>query len=148
MKKLGGLLIVVAVVVLMYFSGALKVNINFTTSETTKTVTLSAKDAKIKETQEKVDNKEISCEGVSEDVVVFWKSYEAFVDEYADFVENHDSQDLNAAIKATDYMTTALEFAADATSYDEEKMADVDAKFVSEVRERVEARLAQIAENA
>lgn len=144
MKKMKNALIVIAVVVLLFCTGVIKIDINITSGKETQTTMVSSNAAVVDAKETEAAKEKGSDAGVSKEVKEFWNSYEAFVDEYCEFAKNYDASDFHSSVDAIDYMNTAMDFMVKADKYDEDKMSDTDAKFVSAVRERVETKLAEV----
>ncbi len=79
--------------------------------------------------------------GVTPELKEFLDSYEAFMNEYCEFMENYDASDLSQLAKYMELMGKYTEFAQKADAYDENEMSDEDLKYYIDVTSRVEKRL-------
>ena len=74
----------------------------------------------------------------------FLDSYEAFMNEYCDFMESYDGSDLSAMTKYLSMMQKYAEFAEKADAMDEADMTDEDYKYYIDVISRIEKRLIDV----
>lgn len=115
------------------------------------TVTVSDLDGNVLKTEdftftfEKADDNTSDVTGVDPDLKAFLDSYEAYMDEYCDFMENYDANDLTMLTKYADMMTKYADFAEKADAYDSDTMSPADSAYYLEVMTRVNAKLAKVA---
>lgn len=82
--------------------------------------------------------------GVTLETKEFLDSYEAFMNEYCDFMESYDGSDLSAMTKYLSMMQKYAEFAEKADAMDEADMTDEDYKYYIDVISRIEKRLIDV----
>ena len=78
---------------------------------------------------------------ISPDLKAFLESYEAFMDEYCDYLEHYDSSDAVQLIKYASLMQKYSDFAKKAEAYDESKMTDAEAIYYAETLNRINIKL-------
>ena len=74
-------------------------------------------------------------------------SYEAFVDEYCDFMSHYDSSDLSMLGRYMELMEKELEMSKKFEALDDEELTDAEALYYSEVSLRCSKKLADAAAN-
>ena len=79
--------------------------------------------------------------GVTPELKEFLDSYEAFMNEYCDFMETYDASDLGALVTYMDLLGKYSDFADKADDYDTSEMSDADLKYYLDVTTRIEKRL-------
>lgn len=151
--KLKGMLIGAAVVGLLVVGGAVKVNVNFTSTSGTRTTSqdhlvYSQRAEQTADGNASVERAEQKTAGanVSKDLKAFLDEYEAFADEYGEFARTYDKSDFSASLKAMDMMNTALDYSVKVSKFDEGKMSTADRKYFEEVTDRVAGKVAKVTE--
>ena len=84
---------------------------------------------------------------ISPDLKAFLESYEAFMDEYCDYLEHYDSSDAVQLIKYASLMQKYSDFAKKAEAYDESKMTDAEAIYYAETLNRINIKLMKASQN-
>ena len=82
--------------------------------------------------------------GVTPEVKDFLDSYEAFMNEYCDFLESYDASDLSAMTEYLSMMQKYADFAEKADAMDESSMTAEDYKYYIDVTARIEKRLIDV----
>lgn len=80
-------------------------------------------------------------EGVSPELVEFLDSYEAFMDEYCEFMKNYNESDPTQLLKYASLMEKYYEFSEKAEAWDEENMTDEETLYYIKVMNRVNEKL-------
>ena len=80
-------------------------------------------------------------DGVTPELKEFLDSYEEFMNEYCDFLDHYDSDDLSQLMEYTSLMQKYAEYAEKADAYDEKDMSNADLKYYIDVTSRIEKRL-------
>ena len=80
-------------------------------------------------------------EGVRPELVEFLDSYEAFMDEYCDFMTNYNESDAAQLLKYASLMEKYYDFAKKAEAWDEEDMTDEESLYYLKVMNRVNEKL-------
>ena len=80
-------------------------------------------------------------EGVSPELVEFLDSYEAFMDEYCEFMKNYNESDPTQLLKYASIMEKYYEFSEKAEAWDEEDMTDEETLYYLKVMNRVNEKL-------
>ena len=78
---------------------------------------------------------------ISPELSEFLESYEAFVDEYCEFLETYDSSDTAAALKALSLASKSADLSAKADEWKSQSMNDAETRYYIEVMTRIEAKL-------
>ena len=78
---------------------------------------------------------------ISPELREFLESYEAFVDEYCEFLETYDSSDTAAALKALSLASKSADLSAKADDWKSQSMNDAETRYYIEVMTRIEAKL-------
>ena len=68
-------------------------------------------------------------------------SYEAFMNEYCDFIESYDVSDSSALLEYASLMSKYTEFATRVESYNEDNLSNEDYKYYIDIITRVNKRL-------
>lgn len=87
--------------------------------------------------------------GVDPELKAFLSSYESFIDEYVDFMQDYSSDSSNITAMMNDYLSMTMklnELSAQADRYDAGTMSDADAAYYLEVMARCETKLLQAIE--
>ncbi len=106
----------------------------------------SSDDTKEIKNEEAKEEEKSEANGVDSELKEFLDSYEAFIDEYCDFMETYDSSDALMLIKYTEMMSKYADFAAKAEEYDsDDKMSSEDRNYYIEVLTRVNNKLEKVA---
>ena len=80
-------------------------------------------------------------EGVRPELVEFLDSYEAFMDEYCDFMTNYNESDATQLLKYASLMEKYYDFSKKAEAWDEEDMTDEESLYYLKVMNRVNEKL-------
>ena len=80
-------------------------------------------------------------DGVSPELVEFLDSYEAFMDEYCEFMKNYNESDPTQLLKYASIMEKYYEFSEKAEAWDEEDMTDEETLYYLKVMNRVNEKL-------
>ena len=80
-------------------------------------------------------------EGVSPELVEFLDSYEAFMDEYCEFMKSYNESDPAQMLKYAALMEKYYEFSKKAEAWDEENMNDEETLYYIKVMNRVNEKL-------
>ncbi len=78
---------------------------------------------------------------ISPDLKAFLQSYEAFMDEYCEFMENYNSSDISQLAKYASLMQNYNDFAKKADAYDESTMTDAESIYYAETLNRISIKL-------
>lgn len=78
---------------------------------------------------------------ISPELKAFLESYEAYMDEYCDFLEHYDSSDAVQLVRYASLLQKYTDFAKKAEAYDESKMTDAEAIYYAEVLSRINIKL-------
>ena len=115
-----------------------------TAKETTAAETTSEPEETDEETDEDVeDTEDDESDGVTPELKEYLDSYEAFMDEYIDFLVKYkeNPSDINMITEYAELQIKYAEFAKAIEEYDEEEMSDADLAYYIEVTTRVSAKL-------
>ena len=85
-----------------------------------------------------------SQDGISPDLVEYLDSYEAFVDEYIEFMKTYDSSDAEMLVQYTEMLTKLAVFEYNIDKYDESEMSDADLAYYTETMLRISQKLNSI----
>ena len=81
------------------------------------------------------------AEGVRPELVEFLDSYEAFMDEYCEFMTNYNESDAAQLLKYASLMEKYYDFSKKAEAWDEEDMTDEESLYYLKVMNRVNEKL-------
>lgn len=115
-----------------------------TAKETTAAETTSEPEETDEEADEDVeDTEDDESDGVTPELKEYLDSYEAFMDEYIDFLVKYkeNPSDINMITEYAELQIKYAEFAKAIEEYDEEEMSDADLAYYIEVTTRVSAKL-------
>ena len=119
-----------------------------TTEATTTTTTTAATEEDSDEDDEDddeddEDDGEIDVSLVDPELKAFLDSYEAYMDEYIDFMKKmaDDPNDITVITEYADMMKKYAEFAQAVEAYDTDEMSEIDSLYYIEVMTRVSAKL-------
>lgn len=115
-----------------------------TTTAESVTVTQAATSAK-ESNDSMVSEEKSSANGVDPDLKAFLDSYETYMDEYCEFMENYDASDANMMMEYSEMLTKYADFAEKADAYETETMSAADNEYYLEVMTRVNEKLLQVA---
>ena len=89
------------------------------------------------------DTEDDESDGVTPELKEYLDSYEAFMDEYIDFLVKYkeNPSDINMITEYAELQIKYAEFAKAIEEYDEEEMSDADLAYYIEVTTRVSAKL-------
>lgn len=87
------------------------------------------------------DSKSDAPDGVSPELVEFLDSYEAFMDEYCEFMKNYNESDPTQLLKYASLMEKYYEFSEKAEAWDEGNMTDEETLYYIKVMNRVNEKL-------
>ena len=82
--------------------------------------------------------------GVRPEIKEFLDSYEAFIDEYIEFMENYDSTDINMLLKYTEFMSKYAEFAEKVDAIEDMDLNDAEALYYAEVTLRASQKMLKV----
>lgn len=97
------------------------------------------------EPAEEVTEEKEETNGVDPDLKAFLDSYEAYMDEYCEFMENYDANDATMLLQYAEMMTKYADFAEKVDAYDSDTMSAADSAYYLEVTTRVNTKLAKVA---
>lgn len=113
-------------------------------SELAKDVTKKVTEKVVEETDEALEKK------ADPELVEFLDEYEAFVDEYVEFMQSHSSDPTNAINmlgEYTDMLTKLAEYSTKLEKYDSKDMSAADAAYYLEVTARCAEKMLEVAGN-
>lgn len=84
---------------------------------------------------------ETDANGVTVSFKEYMDSYEAFMNEYCDFMASYDESDLTALAKYTSLMAKYAEYASKVAGYNEDDLSAADYKYFIDVMARVDKKL-------
>lgn len=84
---------------------------------------------------------------ISPELKEFLQSYEAFMDEYCEFLEHYDSSNATQLIKYASLMQKYADFAKKADEYDESTMTDAETIYYVETLNRINVKLMKASQN-
>ena len=103
--------------------------------------TTQEQESKVENNTEETSNDSASNGEVTPELKEFLDSYEAFVNEYCDFLDTYDENDATMLVKYTELVAKEKEFSDKADKYDEDEMSEADRNYYIEVMTRIEAKL-------
>ena len=80
-------------------------------------------------------------EGISPELKEFLDSYEAYMDEYCEFMKTYDQNDVTQLAKYASLMKKYYEFSEKAEAWEEEEMTDEESLYYLKVMNRVNEKL-------
>ncbi len=93
------------------------------------------------EEQAETEETETDADGISPELKEFLDSYEAFMDEYCEFIKNYDESDATQLLEYASLMAKYSDFAEKAEAWDEEEMTDEELVYYVKVMNRVNEKL-------
>ncbi len=84
---------------------------------------------------------------ISPELKEFLQSYEAFMDEYCEFMEHYDSSSATQLMKYASLMQKYSDFAKKADEYDESTMTDAETIYYVETLNRINVKLMKASQN-
>lgn len=99
--------------------------------------------------EENAEKEEAAADGISPDFKKAMDSYEAFFDEYVDFMEKYlasDGTDLTLITKYADYMSKYTQCLKDLEAWENEEMNTAEAAYYLEVQNRINQKLLKISQ--
>ena len=105
-----------------------------------------ATEEEAEESDDKVEPEEVTesteaPDGISPELKEFLDSYEAFFDEYIEFMKTYDDSDAAALLKYASLMEKYYEFSEKAEEWDEKDMTDEESLYYFKVMNRVNEKL-------
>lgn len=87
------------------------------------------------------DKLPVAASSISQELKDFLDSYEAFMDQYCEFMKNYDSSDLSALTNYLSLMQQYSDFAAKADVWGDRDMTDAETIYYIEVLNRIEVKM-------
>ena len=84
---------------------------------------------------------------ISPELKEFLQSYEAFMDEYCEFMEHYDSANATQLLEYASLMQKYSDFAKKADEYDESTMTDAETIYYVETLNRINVKLMKASQN-
>ena len=134
----------------------MSINIDLNDTEPSKSKEESKSDEKDKAKDEKKDDKEseekeeeksnsVDQNGIRDNIKKAIDDYEAFIDEYCDFMKNYDSSDMAQLTKYASLVAKELEMTRSFEEIEDEDLTDAEAEYYAEVSLRCSQKLATVA---